>query len=145
MGTIQGAMNSIIASTAAAAVSTKTDIEKRSEKKHDEYIADQVEKGERYGEAAEKAYNTKSEYTKPYLKVDPQGNLKAQEAIRQRYNQDKDFAARYDKVKAKISKDASEAKKNMKEEFEHKKFEKNKAEAVKTLTELQEHLEGGKK
>ena len=145
MGTIQGAMNSIIASTAAAAVSTKADIEKRSEKKHEEYIADQIEKGERYGEAAEEAYNKKSPYTKPVLIKDPQGNLKAQEAIRQRYNQDKDFAARYDKVKNKVKKQAAEAKKNMQEEYEHKKFEKKKAEAIETLTELQEHLEGGKK
>ena len=38
MGTIQGAMNSIIASTAAAAVSTKADIEKRSEDRVQELV-----------------------------------------------------------------------------------------------------------
>lgn len=145
MGTIQGAMNSIIASTAAAAVSTKADIEKRSEKKHEEYIADQIDKGERYGEAAEEAYNKKSPYTKPILIKDPQGNQKAQEAIRQRYENDKAWADRFDKAKNKISNQAAEAKKNMQEEYEHKKFEKKKTEAVQTLIELQEHLEGGKK
>ena len=130
MGTIQGAMNTIIASGAAAAAaigkSTKTEepIEQPTETKPDK---------------------PKKKYTKPTLSKPSIGNEEAQKVIRNRYNQDKDFAARYDKVKAKISKDASEAKKNMQEEYEHKKFEKKKTEAINTLTELQEHLEGGKK
>jgi len=126
MGTIQGAMNTIIASGAAAvtAIGNSKNTEQPTETKPDK---------------------PKKEYTKPTLSKPSIGNEEAQKVIRNRYNQDKDFAARYDKVKAKISKDASEAKKNMKEEFEHKKFEKKKAEAINTLTELQEHLEGGKK
>lgn len=126
MGTIQGAMNTIIASGAAAvtAIGNSKNTEQPTETKPDK---------------------PKKEYTKPTLSKPSIGNEEAQKVIQNRYNQDKDFAARYDKVKAKISKDASEAKKNMKEEFEHKKFEKKKAEAINTLTELQEHLEGGKK
>lgn len=126
MGTIQGAMNTIIASGAAAvtAIGNSKNTEQPTETKPDK---------------------PKKEYTKPILNKPSIGNEEAQKVIRNRYNQDKDFATRYDRVKAKISKDASEAKKNMKEEFEHKKLEKKKAEAVQTLTELQEHLEGGKK
>lgn len=126
MGTIQGAMNTIIASGAAAvtAIGNSKNTEQPTETKPDK---------------------PKKEYTKPTLNKPSIGNEEAQKVIRNRYNQDKDFATRYDRVKAKISKDASEAKKNMKEEFEHKKLEKKKAEAVQTLTELQEHLEGGKK
>lgn len=126
MGTIQGAMNTIIASGAAAvaAIGNSKNADQPTETKPDK---------------------PKKEYTKPTLSKPSIGNEEAQKVIRNRYNQDKDFAARYDKVKAKISKDASEAKKNMQEEYEHKKFEKKKTEAINTLTELQEHLEGGKK
>lgn len=130
MGTIQGAMNTIIASGATAAAALGKSKDNEEPKKN---------------LTETKTDNPKKEYTKPTLNKPSIGNQEAQKAIQNRYNQDKDFAARMDKAKANTAKRAQQMIDSNKQEFDRLKLEKKKTESIKKLTELKKHKEGGDK
>lgn len=121
MGTVQGAINTIIASTAAAATAI----------------------GKTAKNPAEPQEPKSNNPTKP--SNDSIGNKMSQDAINKRYQQDKDFAARMDKAKANTAKRAQQMKDANKQEFDRLKLEKKKTEGIKKLTELKKHTEGGDK
>ena len=122
MGTIQNSINTIIG--AAAGVATALDKSRKPQEPQ---------------EPQEPSSNT----VKP--NNENIGNQRAQEAINKRYQQDKDFAARFDKAKANTAKRASQMIEANQKELDRQKLEKKKNKSIEILNNLKKKNEGGDK